>query len=113
MVLLSSTANNVVVTESSGVTYGRNRIIGFHPKTVKDFAKLAGGRLYKSLSTRFAEAFSAASTILPWRQPSAEHEPIDVGRELEVKMILVGRIVVGGEDAVEDVRPSRRTHQLV
>jgi hypothetical protein len=31
----------VVVTESSGVTYGRSRIIGFHPKTVKDFAKLA------------------------------------------------------------------------
>src|SRR6478736_5979932 len=57
--------------------------------------------------------FSAPSAILPWRQPSAEHEPLDVGREREVKMVLVGRIVVGGEDAVEDVSLGRSAHQFV
>src|SRR6478735_3611509 len=45
--------------------------------------------------------------------PSAEHEPVDVGGELEVKVVLVRRIVIRREDAVEDMRLGGRAHHRV
>src|SRR6187551_2032517 len=67
---------------------------------------LAATSLYKS---HFGGRFIGPGR----RHSSAEHEPVHVWRELEVEMVLVGRIVVGRQDAVENVRLGRRAYQIV
>src|SRR5882724_2229605 len=61
----------------------------------------------------FGSVRPAAGRQGPRFARSTQHEPIHLRGDLEVEMVLVRRIVVRGQDAVEDVRVGCGAHDLV